>query len=103
MTEITMDMENIFSSTEGIEDAYNMSLNASATDDSCLVEHQYLVDKLFVKLLFVLLYFIIFCLGFFGNILGKNQKVSIYVVQHNIIKNRSLSLFLKFNYNYMNQ
>jgi hypothetical protein len=83
MAEITTDTENMFSSTEGIGDAYNMSLNTSAPDDSCGT--QYLVDKLYVKLLFVVLYFIIFCLGFFGNILGKNQKVSIYVVQHKIL------------------
>ena len=53
---------------------YNVSSNTSSTqEDTCAV--QYLVDTISVKMLFVLLYFIIFCLGFFGNILGKNQKV----------------------------
>ena len=53
---------------------HNVSSNTSSTqEDTCAI--QYLVDKISVKMLFVLLYFIIFCLGFFGNILGKNQKV----------------------------
>ena len=53
---------------------HNVSSNTSSTqEDTCAI--QYLVDTISVKMLFVLLYFIIFCLGFFGNILGKNQKV----------------------------
>ena len=53
---------------------HNVSTNTSSTqEDTCAI--QYLVDTISVKMLFVLLYFIIFCLGFFGNILGKNQKV----------------------------
>ena len=53
---------------------HNVSSNTSSIqEDTCAI--QYLVDKISVKMLFVLLYFIIFCLGFFGNILGKNQKV----------------------------
>ena len=53
---------------------HNVSSNSSSTqEDTCAI--QYLVDTISVKMLFVLLYFIIFCLGFFGNILGKNQKV----------------------------
>ena len=53
---------------------HNVSSNTSSTqEDTCAI--QYLVDKISVKMLFVLLYLIIFCLGFLGNILGKNQKV----------------------------
>ena len=64
-----------------IKDIFNGDLNSTTTtvpsveDGACDMNSQYLVDHLFVKLIFFLLYFIIFCLGFFGNILGKNQKV----------------------------
>ena len=50
----------------------NVSTNIFGEEQSCL--EQKLLDMLIVKLIFVLLYLIIFCLGIFGNILGKNQK-----------------------------
>ena len=79
MTAFNDDTEYILSSTEVFtSDFYNLSSNASSNasmqEFTCNRE-QYLIDKLYVKMSFVLLYFIIFCLGFFGNILGKNQKV----------------------------
>ena len=61
-------------------DFLNFSSNSTTSLAPTEVEatcegRQYLIDQLLVKLTFLLLYFIIFCLGFFGNILGKNQKV----------------------------
>ena len=78
-------------------DFSNLSLNSTTSlaapteDDTCDMSRQYLVDKLFVKLTFFLLYFIIFCLGFFGNILGKNQKVF----------HQEYKIFVMFNYFYI--
>ena len=77
MGHVINDTSNLVSSSEDIDIMYNMSVNTSGNEDSCTT--QYLVDNLAIKLLFVLLYFIIFCLGFFGNILGKNQKVLQYI------------------------
>ena len=51
--------------------ATNLTVNTTSEE---LCATQLLLDSTTVRLIFVLLYAIIFCLGFFGNILGKNQK-----------------------------
>ena len=86
MTEISF-YTNDSSSSEGFKDILTGSSNvttASAPDEAglCDMGRQYLVDLLVVKLIFFLLYFIIFCLGFFGNILGRNQKVFTNIYLH---------------------
>ena len=76
---------------------HNVSSNTSSTqEDTCAI--QYLVDKISVKMLFVLLYFIIFCLGFFGNILGKNQKVENVYSNISILGRLYKNNFLLFLY-----
>ena len=76
MTEISF-YTNDSSSNEVFKDILTVSSNvttgsAPVEAGICDMGRQYLVDLLVVKLIFFLLYFIIFCLGFFGNILGKN-------------------------------
>ena len=82
---------------------HNVSSNTSSTqEDTCAI--QYLVDKISVKMLFVLLYFIIFCLGFFGNILGKNQKVeNVYsniLILARLYKNKFCLLYIYPSYTF---
>ena len=84
MTEIST-LTN-YSNTENVlKDIFSGSANSTAKlspvdDAACDMANQRLVDQLFIKLIFFLLYFIIFCLGFFGNILGKDQKVFAVIV-----------------------
>ena len=86
MTEVSF-YTNDSNSNEGFKDILTVSsnvTNGSAPVEAgiCDMGRQYLVDLLVVKLTFFLLYFIIFCLGFFGNILGKNQKVFTNIYLH---------------------
>ena len=86
MTEVSF-YTNDSSSNEGLRDILTGSSNvttASVPDEAglCDMGRQYLVDLLVVRLIFFLLYFIIFCLGFFGNILGRNQKVFTNIYLH---------------------